>query len=253
MATKKARTRLLRRMSIKAPKYNTKSILVISDQHIPYEHPDMFDFLQAVKAKYKPTMVLNIGDELDKHALSFHDSDSDLPSAGDELKLATVKLKRMEKLFPEMVLVDSNHGSMALRKFKHHGIPMKYLATQHEIYGVSNKWQWVHSLTVKLPNGQECYFCHGMSKNGIKLAAQRGTNVVQGHYHTEFKLEYIGNPSNLLFSMQVGCLIDSKALAFAYDRLNLNRPIIGMGVIVNSKPELCPMILNDKGRWIGTL
>jgi hypothetical protein len=237
----------------KLPWPDTRSILVISDQHIPYEHPDMFDFLQAIKEKHQPTLVVNIGDEVDKHALSFHDSDADLPSAGEELKQSIIKLKRMEKMFPEMTIVDSNHGSLALRKFKHHGIPMKYLATQHQIYGVSEKWQWVNSLSVTLPNGQDCYFCHGMVKNGIKLAAQRGTNVVQGHYHTEFKIEYIGNPSNLLFSLQVGCLIDTHSMAFAYDKLNLNRPIIGVGMVVDSKPMLIPMVLNENGRWIGKL
>lgn len=232
---------------------DTSSILVISDQHMPFEHPDMFRFLEAVKHKYKPTMVVNIGDEVDKHALSFHDSDADLPSAGHELELAIGKMKCMEKLFPEMTIVDSNHGSLALRKFKHHGIPMKYLASQHDIYGVSEKWKWVNDLTLTLPNGQDCYFCHGMVKNGIKLASQRGMNVVQGHYHTEFKIEYIGNPKNLLFSLQVGCLIDSKSLAFAYDKLNLNRPIIGVGLIVDSKPILVPMVLNNGGRWCGSL
>lgn len=232
---------------------DTSSILVISDQHMPYEHPDMFDFLEAVKKKYKPTMVVNIGDSVDKHAMSFHDSDADLPSAGYELEIAITKIKQMEKMFPEMVIVDSNHGSLALRKFKHHGIPMKYLASQHEIYGVSEKWQWVNDLSVKLPNGQDCYFCHGLSKNGIKLASQRGTNVVQGHYHTEFKIDYIGNPHNLLFSLQVGCLIDRHSLAFAYDKLNLNRPIIGLGLIVDSKPVLVPMILDHSGRWNGKL
>jgi len=97
---------------------DTSSILVISDQHMPYEHSDMFEFLEAVKKKYKPTMVVNIGDEVDKHALSFHDSDVDLPSAGYELEMAIEKITRMEKLFPEMSIVDSNHGSLALRKFK---------------------------------------------------------------------------------------------------------------------------------------
>ena len=228
---------------------DTSSVLVISDQHMPYEHQDMFDFLEAVKKKFKPTLVVNIGDELDKHALSFHDNDADLPSAGEELRLAIEKIKKLEKLFPDMTLVDSNHGSLAVRKFKHHGIPMKYLASQHDIYGVSERWQWVNSLTVTLPNGQPCFFCHGMVKSGIKLASQRGTNVVQGHYHTEFKIDYIGNPQNLLFSLQVGCLIDSKSLAFAYDKLNLNRPIIGVGLVVDSKPVLVPMVLNSGGRW----
>ena len=237
----------------KVREQDTSSILVISDQHMPYEHPDMFDFLEAVKQKFKPTMVVNIGDCVDKHAMSFHDSDADLPSAGYELELAIGKIKRMEKMFPEMTIVDSNHGSLALRKFKHHGIPMKYLASQHDIYGVSEKWQWVNDISVKLPNGQDCYFCHGMVKSGIKLAAQRGTNVVQGHYHTEFKIDYIGNPNNLLFSLQVGCLIDRHSLAFAYDKLNLNRPIIGLGLVVDSKPVLVAMTLDKSGRWNGQL
>jgi hypothetical protein len=220
---------------------------------MPFEHPDMFKFLAAIKKKFKPTLVVNIGDEIDNHDLSFHDSDKDLPSAGDELKKAIVKLKQMEKMFPDMILVDSNHGSLAVRKFKHHGIPMKFLATNQEIYGVSKRWQWVNDLDITLPNGTNCYFVHGISKNGKQLAAQRGTNVVQGHYHTEFRVDYISNPNNLLWSMQVGCLIDKKSLAFAYDKLNLKRPVIGLGLIIDSQPQLVPMVLDKKGRWIGRL
>lgn len=227
--------------------------MTISDQHMPYQHPDMFRFLAAIKKKYKPTLVVNMGDSIDNHSISFHDSDSDLPSAGDELKLAIKAIKKMEKMFPTMITIDSNHGSLAERRFKHHGIPMKYLATPQQIYGVSDKWTWVNDLTVTLPNGQPCYFAHGISKQGIKLAAQRGVNVVQGHFHTEFRIDYVGNPRDLLFSMQVGCLIDSKSLAFAYDKLNLNRPIIGTGIIVDSKPVLIPMVLAKNGRWIGKL
>lgn len=234
-------------------KLNTKSILVLSDQHIPYEHPDMFKFLAAIKKKYKPTLVVNIGDEVDAHNLSFHDSDQDLQSAGDELKNATLKIKQLEKLFPSMILVDSNHGSLAVRKLKHHGIPLKFLAAQQQIYGVSDKWKWVPDLYVKLPNGQQCYFVHGISKDGKKLAAQRAVNVVQGHYHTEFRIDYVSNPANLLWSMQVGCLIDKKSLAFAYDKLNLTRPVLGTGIIIDSEPQLIPMRLNAKGRWIGSL
>lgn len=238
---------------MKVNKNRYSRILCISDQHMPYEHQDMFDFLQAIKDEYKPTFVINGGDEIDNQSLSFHDSDQDLPSAGDELVLAIKKLKRLEKMFPEMVILDSNHGSLALRKFKHHGIPMKYLATPQQIYGVSKKWQWVNDLTIKLPNGQDVYFCHGMSKQGIKLASQRGTCVVQFHFHTDFRIDYIGNPSSLLWSLQCGCLIDRKSLAFAYDKLNLNRPVIGCGMVIDSKPLLIPMTLNSSGRWIGKL
>lgn len=234
-------------------KLNAKRILLISDQHMPYQHPDMFKFLAAIKLKYNPTLVVNGGDEIDAHSLSFHDSDSDLPSAGDELKKAIISLKKLEKMFPKMILLDSNHGSMATRRLKHHGIPMKFLATNQQIYGVSNDWQWVNDLTLTLPNGQDVYMCHGMTKQGIKLASQRGTNTVQFHYHTEFRIDYIGNPNSLLWSLQSGCLIDRKSLAFAYDKLNLNRPIIGTSMIIDSKPVLIPLVMNKNGRWIGSL
>lgn len=227
--------------------------MTISDQHAPYHHPDIFKFLAAIKKKYKPTFIINGGDEIDNHAISFHDSDHDLPSAGDELKKAISYLKKLEQMFPDMVLLDSNHGSLAVRRMKHHGLPMKYLATPQQVYGVSNRWQWVNDLTITLPNGQPAYFCHGMSKQGIKLAAQRGTNVVQFHYHTDFRIDYIGNPNNLLWSLQAGCLIDKKSMAFAYDKLNLNRPIIGTAMIIDSKPVLIPMILDKNSRWIGKL
>ena len=64
-----------------------QTILLIPDLHIPYHHPDSFAFLDAVKRKYKPTEVINLGDMEDNHAISFHESDADLFSAGDELKL----------------------------------------------------------------------------------------------------------------------------------------------------------------------
>ncbi len=76
-----------------------KCILVISDQHIPYHHPQMMDFLKALKKKYKPTRIVNIGDELDHHALSFHDSDSDLPSAGDELRISIPIIQELKRYF----------------------------------------------------------------------------------------------------------------------------------------------------------
>ena len=60
--------------------------------HIPYHHPDTLAFLQHLKEKYEPTRVICLGDELDKHSLSFHDSDPTL-SAGDELKLALPVIK----------------------------------------------------------------------------------------------------------------------------------------------------------------
>ena len=94
-----------------------KKVMVIGDMHIPYHHKDSMAFLRALKKKYKGfDLVVNIGDELDQHAISMHDSDPDLPSAGDELKLAKTHVKELEKIFPDMTLVDSNHSSLVYRR-----------------------------------------------------------------------------------------------------------------------------------------
>ena len=72
---------------------------MISGTHIPYHHKDLIPYLIAIKKEYKPDRVIHIGDELDKHALSFHDSDPDLPSAGDELRISIPIIQQIEKYF----------------------------------------------------------------------------------------------------------------------------------------------------------
>ena len=78
----------------------SKSILVISDQHAPYHHIDTLDFLAAIKKKYKPDTVVNIGDEMDWHSISFHDKHPGLYSPSHELEVAREFFKNLEKLFP---------------------------------------------------------------------------------------------------------------------------------------------------------
>lgn len=223
----------------------------MSDLHTPFEHPDTVAFLRAVKAKYRPTRVVLLGDEVDAHAMSFHDSDPDLPSAGDELKAAIRHLQPLYKLFPEADIIDSNHGSMVYRKGKHHGIPRKYLRDYNEILEAPAGWRWSPELILKVPGGNQVYFHHGLSKDVMKVVQLRGMCVVQGHYHTEFKVGYIGNPNHLLWGLQVGCSIDGHALAFEYDKTNLGRPVIGHGIVLDGTPRLLPMVLNKRHRWTG--
>lgn len=224
-------------------------ILVISDMHIPYQHRDTLQFLKAAKKKYKPTRIVCVGDEVDKHAMSFHDSDPDLPSAGDELRQSIEVLQYLYEMFPKVDLIDSNHGSMHYRRGKHAGIPRKYLREYGDILEAPKGWNWHMDLSIKLPSGNLCYFHHGLSKNILKVVEKRAMCVVQGHFHNDFGIAYSGNPDNLLWGLQVGCSIDGKALAFAYDRTNLGRPIIGHGIIIDSQPRLLPMVLGKGGRW----
>jgi predicted phosphodiesterase len=228
---------------------SNKRILCLSDMHVPYHHPDTFAFLAAVKKKYNPDRIVCLGDEVDHHAMSFHDSDPDLMSAGDELESAIRCLKSLYKLFPKMDLIDSNHGSMAYRKSKAHGIPRKYIKGYNEVLDAPKGWRWHMDLTITAPNGSDIYFHHGLSKDVMKVVNQRGVCVVQGHYHTEFRIGYSGNPNALLWGMNVGCSIDPQSYAFHYDRTNLPRPIIGHAIVLEGLPKLLPMVLKKNGRW----
>ena len=225
-------------------------ILVVSDLHIPYHHKDAVEFLSYLKDKYKPTRVICMGDELDKHSLSFHDSDPDLPSAGDELRLALPVITQIKELFPVMDILESNHGSMVYRKAHANGIPKHYLKSYNDVLGVDENWKWHYEMVVDLPNGNKCYFHHGKSANVTKTSQTMSMCSVPGHFHESFKVEYWGNPIALYWAMQTGCLIDDKSYAFNYNNVNLKRPIIGTGLIIDSQPVLEPMVLDNEGRWI---
>jgi transcriptional regulator with XRE-family HTH domain len=233
--------------------HDNSRILLISDLHIPYHHQDAIAFLKHLKEKYNPTRVICLGDEVDGHALSFHDSDPDLPSAGDEIRQALPVIAELFKIFPKMDILESNHGSLVWRKAKVFGIPKHYIKSYNEVLGVDSGWKWSFDLTVDLPNGQKCYMHHGKTSNIIQLSQQMGMNATQGHYHETFKIDYWGNSTGLYWGMQCGCLIDDDKLAFNYNNVNIKRPIIGTGLIIDSMPVLEPMRLNKDGRWVGAI
>lgn len=230
---------------------NNDRILIISDMHIPYHHPDMLEFLAYLKKKYRPTRIISMGDELDKHALSFHDHDPDLPSAGDELRQSQAVIAKLYQMFPKMDIIESNHGSLVWRKAKSNGIPKHYIKSYNEVLGVGPNWKWSFDLTVKLPNGQNCYFHHGKTSDVIQLSQQMGMNAVQGHFHEIFKVGYWTNPTGLYWGLQTGCLINDETMAFNYNNVNIKRPIIGTALIIDSMPVLEPLIMDSEGRWVG--
>jgi hypothetical protein len=225
-----------------------KRILILSDMHIPYEHPDTYAFLKALKKKYNPDKVVCIGDEIDHSAMSFHDSDPDLFSAGDELQASIRKLTKLYKLFPEVDVVDSNHGSMAYRKGKHHGIPRKYLRDYNEVLDAPDTWQWHDEIILNTPQGP-VMFRHQFKASPLICAQQLGMSIVQGHYHSVHAIEYVSSPTKLMYALTVGCLIDKKSLAFAYNKIDNKRPIISVGMIIDGVPRLMPMFLDKEGRW----
>jgi len=229
-----------------------KTILVISDMHLPYQHKDSIKFLKEIKKEFKPDTTLSIGDLLDQHALSFHDSSPELYSAGMELDKAKEYVKELESIFPKLIEVDSNHSSMIYRRALKHGLPRAYLK-EYGDFLETKKWKWVDDLTLTMSNGQRCFFTHGRSADVLKVSQTMGMSAVQGHYHTKFVISWWANPDNLFFGMNVGCLIDQKSMAFNYAKNFRTRFIIGCGIIINGIPRLLPMVLNQKGDWIGKI
>lgn len=234
-------------------KKKTRNALIISDLHYPYNHPDVIDFLAALKKKYKFDLIVCVGDELDFHALSFHDSDPDLMSPGHELKTSIARLKPIYKLFPDVELVESNHGSMVYRKQKHHGLPRSVIKSYRDVIEAPPGWNWHHDLIIELENNELVYICHGKTKNALNLTLNEGMSSIQGHFHEDFEIRFRANKKGLYWSMMVSCLIDNSSYAFAYNKTNVRKPIIGCGGIVNCEPRLFPMRLNPNGRWDGSV
>ena len=230
--------------------HENQRILLVSDMHLPYGHQDTLPFLAYLKAKYKPTRVICLGDELDKHSLSFHSHDPDLASPSDELARALPMIKQLKKMFTKMDILESNHGSLAYRRAKANGIPRGYLKSYNDVLGVDSDWVWHYEMTVTLPNGNKVYLHHGKAADIKKLSTSLGMCAVSGHYHQAFKVDYWANSLGLYWGMNVGCLIDDKSLAFAYNNCNLHRPLIGTGLIIDSQPVLVPLLMNENGSWI---
>lgn len=235
-----------------------KKVLVISDIHIPYHVPDAMQFLFEIKKKYKPDIVYSVGDIFDNHAISFHSHSADLFSPGDELQrcidLIHQKKYGLHTMFPRMLISSSNHDDLFARKIKINSLPIKILKELKDIYDTPG-WSWHEKIILKVKNFEEVYCVHGQSSNGLKLANHLGCSVIQGHFHTAQNISYSTNTisNKRRWSMQVGCLVGS-GLAFEYNKLQLARPSLGVGWInQEGLPTLIPMILNDKGRWIGKL
>lgn len=226
-------------------------VLIISDLHAPYYHPDTIPFLTAIKKHLNPDKVILTGDEIDGHCMSFHESDPDLPfSPSSELEKAIEHLKPIYELFPKADILESNHGSLVYRRGKHGGLPRSVFRDYREILNAPRGWKWHHDLILELSNGEECYFHHGKSTNGLNVTLSEGMNSVQGHHHSLFEIRYVNTSKGMLWSLITGCMIDDKSLAFSYNKLQTKRPAIGCSIILDGYPHLLPMILDAEGRWI---
>ncbi len=250
-----------------ATTHDNSRVLVVPDLHVPYNHPDAFSFLVAVRDWLKPTRVICTGDEVDNHAMSFHTSDPDLDSAGPELEKSRAGMAELERHFKQLDLVTSNHGSLSRRKAYEHGIPERLITHyRHTLFGETEDdgtveypedrgagWWWHDELVIDLPDGRHAVMRHTWGAN-LKLMAQRnGCCLIQGHHHGLLDVQHAQLARQRIWSLTAGCLVDPECPAMAYGRGNAVQPMIGCAAIIDSEPCAIPMPLDRRGRWTGRL
>jgi hypothetical protein len=223
-----------------------KRVLFISDTHIPYSVKGYFHFLKDLKEKFRPEIVIHGGDEVDYHAISFHDSVAELCSAGDELDKAIIEIQEgLHKLFPKLYLLESNHGSLIFRRLKHAGIPIRHLKPLHELYETP-LWEWHEHILLRTVKGR-VYTCHGRSGVAGALLKLMGCSTVEFHYHTMFHITHFQTLLGRKFSAHGGCLADRDSMAMAYAKNNLKQFINGtIGIKADGEPVLFPY---DKNKY----
>lgn len=217
---------------------NPNNVLIIGDLHAPFNLPNYLEFCLEQQKKYKCGKVVFIGDIIDNHFSSYHESDPDGMSAGDELDNAINEIQKYYKVFPKATVIIGNHDRLVYRKAFSGGVSKRWIKEYKEVLKVPN-WDFVENLelfNININHGEG-----GTARTKMKKELQ---SQIQGHLHSDFYVEYIVGKRFIIFGMQVGCGINNKTYAMAYGK-NFKKPAIGCGVLLNNGtlPIIIPMKL----------
>lgn len=231
-------------------KVGKEVVLAIPDLQLPFEHQDALLFLKHIRDKYRPTIVVQMGDFMDLHAVSEYIPDPNGMSPGHEVSEAVKRAYAYYEEFPNVMVLTSNHDIRAYKKAKKIGIPTQFMRDYHEWMEFPTGWSMFEELEI---DGIIYEHGEGVSgKNGALRAAEKNMqSTVIGHLHSFAGIQYYNSSRRCIWGMNVGCLIDANGYAFAYGRKHKNKPTLGCGIIKNGIPFFIPMITNEDGRWIG--
>jgi len=206
---------------------------VVGDLHEPFTHEGYFRFIRKVFYEWQVQRVIFIGDIVDNHAISYHESDPDGLSAGDELAVVRGRLSKWEKEFPYAIVTLGNHDKLPERKLFSMGIPRGSLREYGDLYGVPS-WKFVPEVYF-----EEVRYLHGVGSSGVNgarnLALKSRCSVVMGHGHSYGGVQYLAGPRDTVFGLNVGCGVDVEAYAMAYGREFPLKPTLGCGIVVDGK------------------
>jgi len=232
----------------KVDKIKEEIVGIIGDSHLPYEHKDYLEFCKKIFKENGVNRVIHIGDLLDNHGLSFHDSEPSLLGPTGERNKVIDQLQPWYEAFPKLTLIFGNHDLMANRKALKMGIdPAVYMRPLSEVYNFPKGWDMQQRLILN-----NVMYHHGETATGVNGfrndAKARMMNTVTGHNHSNFGVSYTATDHRMVWGLAVGCGVDNESMAFAYGRNFKNKPILGCGVVAkNGKLPMCfPMDLGEK-------
>lgn len=210
--------------------YNQKgNILVIGDLHEPFSLDGYREFCKKQYETYNCNQVIFIGDIIDNHYSSYHETDADGLGGGQELELAIDKISKWYKTFPKATVIIGNHDRLIMRKAQTSAIPRAWIRNYKEVLNTP-EWDFVDRLVVG-----DVQFIHGEASSAEKKCRADLMSTVQGHLHTEAYTKWFVGANFKVFGSQVGCGVDHDSYAMAYAKRG-KKPAIGCLVLVDGTP-----------------
>lgn len=213
-------------------------ILVFSDPHCPFDHPNFPYFLQAVAKKYKTGQTICLGDLIDNHTISRHNTEPCALGAYSELDLAIQRLKIYTALFPNVDYLIGNHDDRINRQAASVGIGSRFLRDLHDVLELPDGWICRGGEFIQ----DNVLYSHGVNwggKNGaINKAQAERMSVAIGHSHSFGGVQYSANSRDTVFGINVGCGINREAYAFAYGKYAKQKETLGCGVVFNNQSAI---------------
>lgn len=221
--------------------------MIIGDTHCPGMRRGYVDFLKRVADEHQPGRIVHIGDLVDWHSISYHETNLSLPGPVSEVKAARKQVRRLAEAFPKADWLLGNHDVLPHRKARTAGLPDDALVSPADYWEVD--WK-VHPRFSRLTiDGVE--YSHG--ENGpqgqdaaYRQAASVFSSVVIGHLHANAGCKWFANEHKRIFGMSVGTGIDVKKLQFEYGWKFTRKPMLGCGVVVSgTRPKFEPWLLKN--------
>jgi len=215
------------RKEVKSNKKKDRNILVIGDLHAPFTLSGYLEFCKKMYIKHSCNEVVFIGDLIDNHYSSYHETDPDGHSAAMELALAKSQIREWYETFPNAKVCTGNHDVIPSRKAMTSGVSKGWVKTIGEVLDTPN-WEYSEDFII-----DDVLYTHGVGRKARQRAKADLISVVQGHYHSEGYVEYLVGMNYKIFALQVGSGLDKTSYAAAYAK-HFNKPHVCCGLVLEN-------------------